>query len=153
MQSLNALVLQGKVLYLGISDAPAWLVTKANAYARQHGLRPFSVYQGRYSAQQRDLEREIIPMCREEGMAIQAFGVMGGGYFKPPGNEDSGSRRMPPAMLIGREQQVSKVLDNVAQRHNVPLTSVALAYAMQKVCHAKPINFLLENIHPRRLTF
>ncbi|KAK9243287.1 NADP-dependent oxidoreductase domain-containing protein [Lipomyces tetrasporus] len=109
-ESLNTLVLQGKVLYLGISDAPAWFVTKANAYARHHGLRTFSVYQGRYSAQQRDMEREIIPMAREEGMAIQAFGVLGGGGFKAPGAEGTGARRMPPAMLIGREQQVSKVL-------------------------------------------
>lgn len=139
MQSLNTLVLQGKVLYLGISDAPAWFVTKANAYARHHGLRTFSVYQGRYSAQQRDMEREIIPMAREEGMAIQAFGVLGGGGFKAPGAEGTGARRMPPAMLIGREQQVSKVLHNVAQRHNVPLTSVALAYAMQKTPYFYPI--------------
>uniref|UniRef100_A0A093XMV6 Norsolorinic acid reductase A n=1 Tax=Talaromyces marneffei PM1 TaxID=1077442 RepID=A0A093XMV6_TALMA len=121
MQSLNTLVLQSKVLYLGISDAPA------------------CVYQGRYSAQQRDMEREIIPIAREEGMAIQAFGVLGGGDFKAPGTEGTGARRVPPAMLIGREQQVSKVLHNVAQRHNVPLTSVTLAYAMQKTPYFYPI--------------
>lgn len=79
MQSLNTLVGQGKVLYLGISDTPAWVVAKANAYAREHGLRPFSVYQGRYSAMMRDLERDIIPMCRDEGMAIHAWGVLGSG--------------------------------------------------------------------------
>ncbi|KAJ9492533.1 hypothetical protein VN97_g719 [Penicillium thymicola] len=43
MQSLNTLVQQGKILYLGISDTPAWVVTKANAYPREHGLRTFSV--------------------------------------------------------------------------------------------------------------
>lgn len=79
MQSLNTLVQQRKVLYLGVSDTPAWVVVKANCYAREHGLRPFSVYQGRFSAQTRDLERDIIPMCKEEGMAIQAWGVMGNG--------------------------------------------------------------------------
>ncbi len=46
MQSLNTLFHQRKVLYLGISDAPAWVVVIANCYAREHGLRPFSVYQG-----------------------------------------------------------------------------------------------------------
>lgn len=81
MQSLNNLVRQGKVLYLGISDTPAWVVAKANAYARQHGLRPFSVYQGRYSALIRDLERDIIPMCRDEGMAIHPWGVLGSGML------------------------------------------------------------------------
>jgi len=43
MQSLNHLVASGKVLYLGISDTPAWVVSKANEYARNHGLRQFSV--------------------------------------------------------------------------------------------------------------
>jgi aryl-alcohol dehydrogenase-like predicted oxidoreductase len=67
MQSLNYLVQQGKVLYLGISDTPAWVVSKANQYARDHGLRQFSVYQGRWSAADRDFERDIIPMVRDEG--------------------------------------------------------------------------------------
>jgi len=46
MHSLNDLVVSGKVLYLGISDTPAWIVAKANQYARDHGLRQFVVYQG-----------------------------------------------------------------------------------------------------------
>lgn len=133
MRSLNVLVDQGKVLYLGISDAPAWVVVKANAYARQHGLRPFSVYQGRYSAQERDLEREIIPMCLDEGMAVHAFGTLGGGQFKSTDSEDTGSRQVPPHLRIGREAAVSKVLDAVAKRHGVHITAVALAYAMRKV--------------------
>ena len=79
MQSLNTLVQQRKVLYLGISDAPAWMVVKANCYAREHGLRPFSIYQGRLSAAMRDMERDIIPMCKDEGMAIHPWGVMANG--------------------------------------------------------------------------
>lgn len=57
MHSLDTMVKQGKVLYLGISDTPAWIVSKANEYARNHGLRPFSVYQGQWSAARRDFER------------------------------------------------------------------------------------------------
>lgn len=72
-------------------------------------------------------------MCRDEGMAIHAWGVMGMGQFKNPEGGDAGARRMPPGTLLGREQQVSKVLQNIAKRHGVPLTSVAIAYAMQKV--------------------
>lgn len=62
MKSLNTLADQGKVLYLGVSDTPAWVVSKANQYARDHGLRQFVVYQGRWSAASRDFERDIIPM-------------------------------------------------------------------------------------------
>ncbi len=82
MQSLNDLVRAGKVLYLGISDTPAWTVSKANEYARNHGLRQFVVYQGRWSAAARDFERDIIPMCQAEGMGIAPWGSLGGGNFK-----------------------------------------------------------------------
>jgi aryl-alcohol dehydrogenase-like predicted oxidoreductase len=82
MQSLDHLVKAGKVLYLGASDTPAWVVTKANQYARDHGLRQFSVYQGLYNAARRDAEREILPMLRDEGMAFVPWGVLGGGKFK-----------------------------------------------------------------------
>ena len=79
MQALNTLFQQRKVLYLGISDTPAWVVVKANSYAREHGLRPFSVYQGRLGAHVRDMERDIIPMCQDQGMGILAWGVLGNG--------------------------------------------------------------------------
>lgn len=83
MTSLNVLVNQGKVLYVGICNTPAWVVVKCNEFARQHGMRPFSVYQGRWSAAERDLERDVVPMCKVEGMAIAPWGALGGGYFKP----------------------------------------------------------------------
>ena len=51
----------------GISDTPAWLVSKANMYARMANKTPFVVYQGAWSILQRDFERDIIPMVREEG--------------------------------------------------------------------------------------
>jgi aryl-alcohol dehydrogenase-like predicted oxidoreductase len=82
MKSLNALCDQGKVLYLGVSDTPAWIVAKANQYARDHGLRQFVVYQGLWSAAKRDFEREIIPMCEAEGMGLAPWGALGGGNFK-----------------------------------------------------------------------
>jgi aryl-alcohol dehydrogenase-like predicted oxidoreductase len=63
MHSLNDVVVAGKVCYIGASDMPAWIVSKANQYARDHGLRQFSVYQGNWSAACRDFERDIIPMA------------------------------------------------------------------------------------------
>ncbi|TFK39071.1 NADP-dependent oxidoreductase domain-containing protein [Crucibulum laeve] len=60
MRSLHTLVLQGKVLYLGISDTPAWVVAQANQYARDHALTPFVIYQGSWNVMERSFEREII---------------------------------------------------------------------------------------------
>ncbi|KAJ5966824.1 Aldo/keto reductase [Penicillium viridicatum] len=157
MQSLNTLVQQGKVLYLGISDTPAWVVTKANAYAREHGLRPFSVYQGRYSAIMRDLERDIIPMARDEGMAIHPWGVLGSGYIRSPDAAPKEGGRQTPHVKTGREEQVSAALDTVAKRHEVPITSVALAYVLQKAPYIFPmvggnkVSHLKSNIEALRL--
>ena len=49
MDSLHILVESGKVLYLGISNTPAWVVASANTYAKDHGKTPFSVYQGQWN--------------------------------------------------------------------------------------------------------
>lgn len=52
----------------GISDTPAWVVSKANQYARLTGKTPFVIYQGAWNVMERSFEREIIPMARSEGM-------------------------------------------------------------------------------------
>ncbi|CAG9992136.1 unnamed protein product [Clonostachys byssicola] len=153
MQSLNHLVVSGKVLALGISDTPAWVVTKANEYARNHGLRQFSVYQGRWNASIRDLEREIIPMCREEGMGIVPWGVLGGGAFKTEEQRQkaaSGGRKVEPTE---NDIKVSHALEYVAVRKNTIITNVAQAYVSSKTTYVFPlvgcrtIQHLKENIH------
>lgn len=70
MNSLHNLVVQGKVLYLGVSDTPAWVVSEANTYARMAGKTPFIVYQGAWNIMQRDVERDILPMCIKHGKPV-----------------------------------------------------------------------------------
>ena len=70
MNGLHNLVVQGKVLYLGISDTPAWIVSKANTYARLTGKTPFVIYQGAWSIMLRDFERDILPMALAEGESL-----------------------------------------------------------------------------------
>jgi len=137
MQSLNRLVLSGKVLYLGISDTPAWVVSKANEYARNHGLRQFSVYQGLWSASVRDFERDVIPMCHAEGMGIAPWGALGGGKFKSSEHRQSKEGRKVEANE--RDIKISEVLESVAKRKNTAITSVALAYVMHKSPYVFPI--------------
>ncbi|KAJ5951998.1 uncharacterized protein N7479_010411 [Penicillium vulpinum] len=143
MTSLNQLVVSGKVLYLGISDTPAWIVSKANQYARDHGLRPFSVYQGKWNAAARDFERDIIPMAASEGMGLAPWASLGGGAFKTTAQREaiaqSGNKpgRQNPASE--RDIAVSKVLEVIAARHGTALTSVAMAYVMRKAPYVVPI--------------
>ncbi|CAN8097573.1 unnamed protein product [Discula destructiva] len=137
MHSLNHLVVQGKVLYLGASDTPAWVVSKANQYARDHGLRQFCVYQGCWSAAFRDFEREIIPMCRDEGMGLAPFGTLGQGAFKTAEQrkQQIGRNNAPPEDVV----KVSLALEKIAAAKKTDLTSIALAYVMHKTPYVFPI--------------
>ncbi|KAK3318643.1 norsolorinic acid reductase [Apodospora peruviana] len=123
MQSLGAMVKSGKVLYLGISDTPAWVVSKANQYARDHGMRQFN--------------REIIPMARDEGMAIAPWGALGGGAFKTEAQRKAQDGRQAPPDK--KSVKISKLLEATAERKNTIITSVALAYVMRKTPYVFPI--------------
>jgi aryl-alcohol dehydrogenase-like predicted oxidoreductase len=133
MHSLNDLVSSGKVMFLSISDTPAWVVTKANQYARDHGLRQFVVYQGLWNAATRDFEREIIPMCRDEGMGLLPYGTLGQGRFQTEASfaereKNNPGRKMKPTSAV--EKKVSQILEKISKAKNTELTSVALAYVM-----------------------
>lgn len=125
MHGLNALVTSGKVLYLGVSDTPAWIVVKANEYARAHGLRPFSVYQGKWNAGLRDLEREIIPMCRDQGMAIAPWAPLGGGKFKTAEARNSGQVGSARGSdLSENDMKISEALEAIAKKKNTTLHAI-----------------------------
>ncbi|KAL4744074.1 NADP-dependent oxidoreductase domain-containing protein [Aspergillus similis] len=141
MHGLNSLVTAGKVLYLGVSDTPAWVVVKANDYARAHGLKPFSVYQGKWNAAYRDMEREIIPMCRDQGMGIAPWAPLGGGKFKSAEARKTastgGSTR--GAEMSESDIRISEALEKVAERKKTTLHAIALAYVMHKTPNVFPI--------------
>ncbi|KAJ5628157.1 Aldo/keto reductase [Penicillium lividum] len=146
MDSLQILVEQGKVLYLGISDSPAWVVAAANTYARAHGKTPFSVYQGRWNIMLRDFEREIIPMASHFGMALAPWDVMGGGKFKSKKEieqrkaQGEGLRSLLSAEQNEEEAKMSAALEKVANELGIKsLTAVALAYVMAKAPNVFPI--------------
>ncbi|KIV78480.1 hypothetical protein, variant [Exophiala sideris] len=146
MDSLHILVQQGKVLYLGISDTPAWIVSAANTYARAHGKTPFSVYQGRWNVMLRDFERDIIPMARTFGMALAPWDVIGGGKFQSKKQiEERKSKGEGLRSLLGgdqtpQEEKISAALEKVASEHgDASLSAIALAYVMQKTINVFPI--------------
>ncbi|KAF9072170.1 Aldo/keto reductase [Rhodocollybia butyracea] len=148
MDGLHSLVMQGKVLYLGISDTPAWIVAQANEYARLTGKTPFSVYQGRWNVLERSFEREIIPMARSQGLALAPWGVLGGGLFRTDAEEqqrnesgENGRSWMGDWRRNEQEVKVSHALEKVAGEVGLGdnISAVAIAYVMQKTPYVFPI--------------
>ncbi|KAF2102474.1 putative aryl-alcohol dehydrogenase [Rhizodiscina lignyota] len=150
MDTLHHLVEQGKVLYLGISDTPAWIVSAANENAMATGKTPFSVYQDAWNVLMRDFEREIIPMARRYGMALAPWNVLGSGKFqtrKAMEERMSSGEGVRPLVKTrshtGRtedEEKISDALANVAHEHGIEsVTAIALAYVMSKTPNVFPL--------------
>src|SRR4051794_23046567 len=81
VRALDDQVRLGKVLYVGISDSPAWVAARANAIAELRGWTPFVGLQLPYSLASRDPERELLPMAAELGLTVTAWGVLGAGVL------------------------------------------------------------------------
>jgi aryl-alcohol dehydrogenase-like predicted oxidoreductase len=147
MDSLDEVVKRGQVLYLGISDTPAYIVAACNTYARAHNKTPFSIYQGRWNVVLRDMEREIIPMCRHFGMAIAPWDAIGGGRFQTKKqleerkkNHEGIRQMMAGPDQSSTEEKISAALEEVANEHGLKSpTAVALAYVMSKAPNVFPI--------------
>ncbi|KAJ7300492.1 NADP-dependent oxidoreductase domain-containing protein [Mycena albidolilacea] len=149
MNGLHNLVVQGKVLYLGISDTPAWIVAQANQYAHDHGKTPFVIYQGRWNVLDRSFEREILPMARAHGLALAPWAVLAEGKFRTDAQEEA----MRAAGEKGRtlinpkwernenEVRISRALEKVAGEvgQGVSTNAVAIAYVLSKTPYVFPI--------------
>ncbi|KAI0074921.1 aryl-alcohol dehydrogenase [Panus rudis PR-1116 ss-1] len=158
MDGLHALVLQGKVLYLAVSDTPAWIVSKANTYARMAHKTPFVIYQGAWSILNRDLERDIIPMAREEGMALAPWDVLAAGKIRTDAEEQQRRETGEKGANLDRlgesgrtltnpnwerteaQREVCLALEKVAKEIGAKtIQAVAIAYVMQKTPYVFPI--------------
>ena len=81
MRAFDDLVRQGKILYAGVSDMPAWVVAKANTLAELRGWTPFIGLQIEYSLIERTPERELLPMASSLGLGITAWSPLAGGVL------------------------------------------------------------------------
>ena len=81
MRGLDDLVSAGKVLYVGISNAPAWIVSRANMLAELRGWTPFVALQVEYNLVERTSERELLPMARSLGLTVTSWSPLSGGVL------------------------------------------------------------------------
>src|SRR5271165_3484559 len=147
MRGLDDLVRQGKVLYVGISDAPAWWIAQANTLAHLRGWSPFIGLQIEYSLIERTVERELIPMAKALNIGVTAWSPLAGGVLtgKYHGHGASEPGRMSSDMLKGfmpeqqRADRVVAAVKTVSDQIGHSMARVALAWLRYRSVPVIPI--------------
>jgi len=133
MRGLDDLVRQGKVLYVGISDTPAWEVSRANMLAELRGWSPFVGLQIRYSLLDRAVERELLPMAKTLDLAVTPWdtlgsGVLTGKYNREPETQGRAALR---GRITERDLGIAAEVTKLAQELGATPAQVALAWVRQ----------------------
>ena len=130
MRALDDLVRQGKVLYVGISDTPAWIVAHAQTLAMLRGWTPFSVLQIEYSLAQRTVERDLIPMARSFGLSVAPWSPLAGGVLSGKYSKGDTSNRQQP--IPDKTIEIADVVVEVAREIGCSPTQVALKWLVDR---------------------
>ncbi|RCJ36966.1 aldo/keto reductase [Nostoc minutum NIES-26] len=135
MRSLDDVVRQGKVLYIGISDAPAWIIAQANTIAQYQGWTQFVALQIEYNLIQRTPERDLLPLAKAFDLAVTpwsplAGGVLTGKYNKPlqAGEEQGRMANFPAGSISERSLAIADVVSQVASETGHTASQIALAW-------------------------
>ena len=139
VRALDQLVRHGHVRYVGVSNWAAWQVVKALGIAERLGLARFESLQAYYSVAGRDIEREIAPMLRSEGLGLMVWSPLAGGLLSGKyGRDQTGeadSRRNAfdfPPVDKARGWDVIDAMRPIAQAHGATVAQVALAWLLQQ---------------------
>ncbi len=134
MRGLDDLVRQGKVLYVGISDTPAWVVARANTMAELRGWSPFVATQLRYSLMDRAVERELLPMARSLDLAVTPWSVLGAGVLTGKYGHDKAAhgRASQGAAKVARNLAIAELVAEIADEIGHSPSQVAIAWVMQQ---------------------
>ncbi|BCM93878.1 aldo-keto reductase IolS [Abditibacteriota bacterium] len=130
MRTLDDLVTSGKVLYLGISDTPAWIVARAQTTAQFRGWTPFSVLQIEYSLIERTVERDLIPMADALGMTVAPWSPLAGGVLS--GKYSSGEQTNRGRDVPERSLQIAKIVGEQAEKTGCTPSQLSLAWLLAK---------------------
>ena len=150
MRAFDDLVRAGKVLYVGVSDMPAWVVSKSNTLAELRGWTQYVGLQIEYSLLERTVERDLIPMAKDQGMTVLAWsplrnGLLTGKYLPENAKHGDKDGRMHSEMMKGfaanaeASYPVIREVAAVARELEVSAAQVALAWLRTRTVPVIPI--------------
>ena len=139
VRALDQLVRQGDVRYVGVSNWAAWQIVKALGVSERLGLSRFESLQAYYTVAGRDLEREIVPMLRSEGLGLMVWSPLAGGLlsgkYKAGATSEAGSRRQSfdfPPVDRQRADVVIDAMRPLAAARDVSVAQIALAWLLHQ---------------------
>lgn len=139
LEGLHNAIVAGKIRYIGISNCFAYQLERANRIAEANGWETFASVQGHYNLLFREEEREMARLCAEENIAMTPYSALASGRLsKRPGET---SKRLEMDAFAKGKYDATKEADEViirrvmeiADRHEVSMTEVALAWLLRKV--------------------
>jgi len=152
LRGLDDLVRQGKVLYLGISDTPAWQVSRMQAIADLRGWSPLMALQVEYSLAERTTERDLIPMAQEMGLGVIPWSPLAGGVLtgKYKRSDLTAEASANPAgtrhnvvlahnMLTARNLDIADEVGTIAEELGKSRAQVALAWTLLNPAITSPL--------------
>jgi aryl-alcohol dehydrogenase-like predicted oxidoreductase len=146
LEALHDVVKAGKARYIGASSMYAWQFAKALSLAERHGWTRFVSMQDHYNLLYREEEREMIPLCLEEGIGIIPWSPLARGRLARPWKSESTKRaetdRFGNSMYSETEEQDGAVVDRLeamAKEHGMAQATLALAWMLQKPGITAPI--------------
>lgn len=136
LRALDDAITAGKILHAGLSDVPAWVVSRAQTFHELRGLSPITCMQLEYSLVQRTIEQEHMPLAKACGIGMTGWsplagGILSGKYTRQT-KQDGPARleSMQLQELNARNREIAQTVDAVADRLGVASSQVALAWIM-----------------------
>lgn len=140
METLDSLVMAGKTRYIGISNAYAYQIATANAYARAHNLTEFVSIQGHYNLIFREEEREINRFANENNIALTPYSALASGRLSRLVGDNSSQRmnldnfaKSKYQDTADQDQEIIQRVHEIAEKYQVTMTEVSLAWLLTKV--------------------
>lgn len=144
LDGLNKVVKAGKARYIGISNCFAWQLAKANAIAEKEGFAKFISVQGHYNLIFREEEREMVPYCEEENIALTPYSALASGRLSRKPDEQDTKRASEDAYAkfkydatANQDSVIINRVSELANKHDVSMTEISLAWLLTKV--ASPV--------------